>query len=170
MEEFKKPSRKGIPNIVNNSIGVYDIYKFMRKKKWYNIGRPLKEKEYYAIIRGVNLYLADELAKGNMINLPHRMGKFDLRRFKRGASIVNGKLKVTYPVNWGDTLMLWEKDEDARREKILMRYENRWIYYIKYLKRHAVYNNKEFYQFDLNTFIKRNLSENIKQGKLDTQW
>jgi hypothetical protein len=28
---------------VNNSVGVYDIYKAIRKNKWYSIGRPITE-------------------------------------------------------------------------------------------------------------------------------
>jgi hypothetical protein len=39
---------------VNNSLGVYDAYKWIRKNKWFNIGRPLKEHEFYSIIRKVN--------------------------------------------------------------------------------------------------------------------
>jgi hypothetical protein len=44
---------------VTNSIGVYDSYKWIRKNKWYNIPRPLKEGEFYKIVRSINLYLAE---------------------------------------------------------------------------------------------------------------
>ena len=43
---------------ITNSIGVYDLYKLIRKNHWYDIGRPLKEHEFYAIIRKVNSLLA----------------------------------------------------------------------------------------------------------------
>lgn len=55
---------------INNSIGVYQAYKYIRKNKWFNIGRPLTEHEFYVIIRQVNKYLAEELLQGNDIILP----------------------------------------------------------------------------------------------------
>ena len=41
-------------------------------------------------------------------------------------------------------------------------------YYVKYAKSVAKYENKAFYQFVLNAFIKKALKENIKEGKIDT--
>jgi hypothetical protein len=51
-----------------------------------------------------------------------------------------------------------------------LRHENEWVYHIRYNRWRAKYENKSFYRFDLNTFIKRALSRNIKQGKVDTLW
>ena len=59
---------------INNSLGVYDIYKLIRKNKWLNIGRPLTEHEFYSIIRTVNNYLASSFIEGYTIKFPHRMG------------------------------------------------------------------------------------------------
>lgn len=59
---------------VTNSIGVYSAYKFIRKNKWLNIGRPLTEHEFYSIIRTVNNYLASSFIEGYTIKFPHRMG------------------------------------------------------------------------------------------------
>ena len=52
---------------VTNSIGVYSAYKFIRKNKWLNIGRPLTEHEFYSIIRKINDYFADSLLHGEDI-------------------------------------------------------------------------------------------------------
>lgn len=157
---------------VTNSMGVYDFYKAIRKHHWYNIGRPVSEKEFYAIIRGVNDLLAEELKEGRTVTFPIRMGKLELRKHEVGAFISNGRLKITYPPDWSETLKLWYKDEEARRNKTIMRQENQFVYYIKYCTKgnDANYNNKGFYQFTLNTFIKKALSRNIKQGKIDTLW
>ena len=38
---------------VSGSWGIYDAYKLIRKNKWYDIGRPLTEKEFYSIIRQI---------------------------------------------------------------------------------------------------------------------
>jgi hypothetical protein len=66
---------------VSGSLGVYDAYKYIRKNKWFDIGRPLTEHEFYSIIRRVNNYLAEELLKGHDISLPHRMGRLELRKY-----------------------------------------------------------------------------------------
>ena len=62
---------------VRNSWGVYDAYKHIRKKDWYDIGRPLKEHEFYSIVRGVNDLLAEEIVKGNIIKFPHNLWELE---------------------------------------------------------------------------------------------
>lgn len=155
---------------VRNSWGVYDCYKKIRKNKWYDIGRPLKEHEFYSIIREINKLLADELALGREVVLPSRMGKLELRKFERGVSFVNDKLKITYPIDWDKTLRLWYEDGEALRNKTLIRDEDKYAYYIKYNKFDANYENKGFYQFTLNRFAKQALYRNINKGKIDTLW
>lgn len=153
---------------VKGSYGVYDCYKAIRKHNWFNIGRPVTEKEFYAIIRGINNLIAEEIAKGETIVFPEKMGKLELRKYQVGAYIKDGKLKVTYPIDWYATNKLWEKDEEARKNKTLLRHSNQWVYHVKYLITGATFENKTFYLFTLNSFIKQKLSMNIKQNKVDT--
>lgn len=155
---------------VNNSWGVYDSYKYIRKNKWFDIGRPLKEKEFYGIIRGINNLLAEEVAKGREVVFPHRMGKLELRKIQRGVSIVDGKLKNTYPIDWNETVKLWYADEEARNNKTLLRREVDYAYHIKYNKFNADYENQSFYEFALNRFIRQALKNNILKGIIDTLW
>ena len=173
-EEYKSQlaHRKGCLGKVRNSLGVYDIYKKIRKNHWYNIGRPLTEKEFYAIIRGINKLLADEIAMGNTVTFPQKMGRLELRKYPVGVKVKDGKLKITYPVDWNETLKLWYNDAEAERQKILMRNENPYVYFVKYCTEGTKcdYRNKFFYQFAINTFIKKALKRNIKQGKVDTLW
>ena len=86
------------------------------------------------------------------------------------VKIVDGKLKIGYPINWDKTIKLWYKDEEARKNKTLLRYEPKYIYHIKYNKYHAMYENQVFYEFDVNRFIKRALVKSINNGKTDTLW
>lgn len=155
---------------VSNSWGVYDAYKHIRKNGWYNIGRPLKEHEFYSIIRGINNLLAEEIVKGNDIHFPHGMGKLELRKGKREAYLKEGKLVVTYPIDWNKTLKLWYENEEARNKKILIRRETEYVYKVKYNKHAAQYKNQCFYEFDTNRFIKQKLKENIIKGKADSIW
>ena len=166
-ESIKPPRKQGK---VRNSYGVYDAYKHIRKKGWYNIGRPMKEGEFYAIVRSVNNLLAKEIAEGNPITFPSNMGKLEMRKMHRGVSLVNGKLKITYPVDWEETLRLWYEDEEARENKTLLRDETPYLYHIKYCKYSATYQNKCFYEFTMNRKIKIALKDNIKKGAIDTLW
>lgn len=155
---------------IKGCIGVYDIYKHIRKNKWYDIGRPLSEHEFYSIVRGIDNLLAEELSKGNTVTFPYRMGSLELRKSKRGASIKNGKLNITYPINWNATLKLWYKDKEAMQNKVLIRDENNTVYHIRYNKYKAVYNNKVYYQFAVNRAIKQKFKEHIKEGTVDAMF
>ncbi len=173
LEEFKTEvcKKRGDKQFkVRNSFGIYDCYKLIRKNKWYDIGRPVSEHDFYAIVRGINNILADNIANGETVYFPHRMGKLELRKGKRGVKLVDQKLKVTYPINWEETLKLWYEDEEAKKNKILLRDENEYVYKVKYCKQDATYENKIFYYFTLNRFIKQALRDNIEQRKIDALW
>jgi hypothetical protein len=162
--------KKGSKAKVRNSFGVYDIYKLIRKNGWKGIGQPVSEKDFYAIIRGINLLIADNIANGQTVHFPFKMGVLELRKYQTGVSFEDGKLKNRYPIDWYNTLLLWDRDKEAKEKKIRLRHENKWVYHVKYDNWKAGFNNKVFYRFALNTFIKRALSKNIKSGKVDTLW
>lgn len=155
---------------VTNSFGVYDAYKWIRKNKWVGIGRSVTEHDFYAVIRQINKIVAKEIIDGNAFVLPSRMGKLELRKYKRGVSIVDGTLKITYPVDWGKTWRLWYEDEECREKNVLLRDEQKYVYKVYYDKSTANYENKRFYKFTLNRDIKLGLKENIQKGKVDTLW
>lgn len=155
---------------ITNSIGVYDIYKLIRKNRWYDIGRPLKEHEFYAIIRSVNKLLAENVINGETVVFPEQMGKLELRKYPKGVSIVDGKLKNTYPIDWKSTNQLWNEDEEEHKKKTLLRYESPMVYQVRYCKEGATYENKIFYQFRLHRKVRIGLKENIIDGKIDTLW
>ena len=155
---------------ITNSFGVYDCYKLVRKNHWYNIGRPLKEHEFYIIIRSVNKLLADNIVNGEAVVFPASMGKLELRKYPRGVRFVDNKLKNTYPIDWKSTNRLWVEDEEEYRKKTLLRYESPMVYRVRYCKEKATYENKVFYQFRMHSKVRKRLQENIINGKTDTLW
>lgn len=163
---IKKVNDKRIHK-VNNSIGVYSAYKYIRKNKWFNIGRVLTEHEFYSIIRKVNEYLADDLVKGNDIILPHNMGKLELRKYEASIKVVNNKVKTNLPIDWDRTLKLWYEDEESYKNKTLIKVEEKEIFKIYYNKQLAKFNNKSFYEFNINRDLKIRIKQRIKEGKLD---
>ena len=152
---------------VRNSVGVYDIYKSIRKNKWYNIGRPVKEHEFYSVVRQINNHLADVLLSGRDIILPHRLGNIEIRKYDAKMSLVDGKLKTNLPIDWDRTLKLWSEDEESYKERTLVKMEEKEIFKVYYNKSKANYQNKSFYDFECNRDLKRRLKQKIKNGALD---
>ena len=169
-EEFKNSIKKVSSNRihrVNNSVGVYDIYKNIRKNHWYNIGRPLTEKEFYSIIRTFNKHIADELSKGNEFTLPYKMGTLEIRKYSPNITIKDGKLNTPLPIDWDKTLKLWYEDKESYDKKTLVRSDVKEIFRLIYNKSKAEYINKSFYELRFNREIKKKLKYNIKEGLID---
>lgn len=170
MEDFRKKVLKvDCPrnHKIKNSNGVYDAYKYIRKNKWFNIGRPLTEHEFYTIIRQVNNCLADNLINGEDIIFPHRMGMLELRKHNNTIDFCNGKLVTSLPIDWDRTLKLWSEDEEAYKEKTLVKVEDKETFRVIYNKRMANYINKSFYFFEINRDIKKGLKQKIKNKSID---
>lgn len=152
---------------VRNSNGVYDAYKWIRKNKWLDLPRPVTEHEFYTIIRQVNNLLADNILRGEDIVLPHRLGVIELRKYDARITLSNGKVVTNLPVDWDRTLKLWSEDEEAYKERTLIKMEEKEIFSIYYNKTRANYKNKSFYSFQPNRQLKIEIKKRIKAGKLD---
>lgn len=153
---------------VNNSWGVYDAYKYYRKNKPKDKIYILTESQYFAIIRKINLLLAEELSNGNDITLPYHMGTIELRKFNGDIRIdSNGKVKTNFPIDWNKTLELWYEDEEAYKDKTLIRLEEKEIFKLYYNKNSANYENKSFYEFIFNKDLRVRLKQKIKEGVID---
>lgn len=150
---------------IRNSYGVYDYYKFYRKerpedKKWY-----LSEKQYYTILREINKRIAKELSFGGSISFPYNMGKVELIRAKRKDSLVDGKLVTKRPIDWDRTLRLWYEDEEAYKNKTLLRTEYEYADKLLYRKDATQFKFMRYYDFtpcrDLNLKIAENKRNNL---------
>lgn len=170
MDEFRKKVLKvdkPRTHRVRNSNGVYSAYKWIRKNKWLNIGRPVTEHEFYTIVRQVNNLLAENILSGEDIVLPHRLGTIELRKYDTRISICNGKLVTNLPIDWNRTLKLWSEDEKAYKERTLVKMEEKEIFKVYYNRSNANYENKSFYEFEVNRDLKRRLKQRIKSGAID---
>ena len=170
MDEFRRKVLKvdhSRNHKVKNSIGVYDIYKHIRKNKWYDIGQPITEHQFYTIIRQVNNVLADNLLKGNDIVFPNKMGRLEVRKFEPIIRFDDNKLTVRLPIDWDRTLKLWLEDEEAYKERTLVKMEEKEIFKICYNKTRADFPNKGFYQLQINRDLKIALKKKIKLGNFD---
>lgn len=152
----------GVRKKIHDSYGTPDYYRYYRQN-----GGKLNVKQYSGVIQGVNKRLAELFAKGHELKFPCEMGVLQLRKHTVDIKFVDGKLKTTLPINWKETLELWEQDEDAKQRKILIRDEIPFRFRSWYDKFSARYHNKQFFYFTLGRDLKKKLKENIKQGNVD---
>lgn len=170
MDEFRKKVLKvNGPRVhkIKNSFGVYDSYKWLRKNRWPEIGKPVSEHLFYSVIRTVNNHLADLLAAGNDITLPHSMGRIEIRKYEANIKMKDGKVVTNLPIDWDRTLKLWSEDEEAWKERTLVKMEEKEIFKVYYNRGNATYINKSFFDFRTNRELKKKLKYNIKNKLID---
>lgn len=170
MDEFRRKILKvdgPRKHKINNSFGVYNAYKLIRKNKWFDIGRPVSEHDFYSIIRTVNNLLADFLSKGHDINLPCQMGRLEIRKYNAKITLQENKIVTNLPIDWDRTLKLWSEDEEAYKERTLIKMEENEIFKVYYNRGKANYTNKSFFAFDINRELKKKLKKNIKERRID---
>lgn len=156
---------------VRNSLGVYDGYKYYRKNKPDSKKYVLTESQYFAIIRKINLLLVDELLMGNDVRLPKSMGTIEVRKYDRRVRLgKDGKIHTNLPIDWDKTLKLWYEDEEAFKDKTLVRVEENEIFKVYYNRESATYNNKSYYEFLFNKDLKIRLKQRIKEGLIDAPY
>lgn len=170
MDEFRRQLLKvdkPRKHKIRNSLGTYDAYKYIRKNKWFDIGQPVTEHQFYSIIRRMNNLLAEELLNEHDIVLPCKMGIIEVRKYDARISIKDGKIKTNLPIDWDRTLKLWSEDEEAYKERTLIKMEEKEVFKVCYNRIKANYNNKSFYEFVVNRDLKRRLKQRIKRGNFD---
>lgn len=147
---------------ITASLGMREAFRYYTKKS-----KALDEKEFRRVIRYINSLLQESLASGEDINLPCRMGRLELRKFKTSVSFKDGKIITNLPIDWDETLNLWYEDRESFREKRKVRMEVPEVFRVYYKKSTANYNNKSFFTFKVNRDLKQKLKTNIINKKVD---
>lgn len=141
-------SRKGKKNIISPGYGMPDYYNYYKNKYKSDISKNL----YRKIICEFNSEIAKAIILNNFdFEIPYRLGKLSLRKFKPLLKISNNKLINHNPPDFKKTKELWEKDPEARKKKILIRFLNKhtngYLFEIKYYNYKANFKNKSAYTF-----------------------
>lgn len=147
---------------ITASLGMREAFRYYTKKS-----KALDETTYRKVIRYINLILQEQLALGEDINLPCRMGKLELRKFKTRVSFKNGKMITNLPIDWNETLKLWFEDNETFKSKYKVRMEVPEVFRVFYKKSSANFNNKSFFTFRSNRDLKLKLKTNIINKKVD---
>lgn len=152
---------------VTNSYGSKDAFQYYRKIKPQDPKYVLTDCEYLHIVRTINNNLRNLLIEGEDVTLPEKMGRLELRKHSSSIKFVDGKLHTNLPINWDATLKLWYNNSKCKEKKQLVRQETQETFRIHYNRNKANYNNKSFYEFDVNRLIKLGLKKNINLNKID---
>jgi hypothetical protein len=98
--------------------------------------------------------MAEQLISGKDVKFPQRMGQLEVRKYNTYVKYQEGKIKTNRGIDWNATLKLWFEDEDAKKEKLLVKAEDSEVFTILYNRMIANYNNKTLYQFKPNRSLR----------------
>ena len=152
---------------IKGSLGVRDAFKRCRREKWYGSNLVVTEKDFYAIVRGVNDLIAEELLKGKDVKFPQKMGQLEVRKYDTYVKLIEGRVKTNRGVDWKATLKLWYEDEEAKENKTLVKVEDKEVFTIFYNRMIANYPNKTLCQFKANRELALAIRKAGSEGKID---
>jgi len=144
------------------TIGSYNISEFKHNK-------ILKE----CNIEILNLIIKDAFE----FNIPFKQGTLRVKKRKVIPRIDKKTNKPNFKslgVNWGETLKLWSRDEEAKNKKIRVFYSNDHSNNFKYTffwsKKKSRIKNKYYYGFVPARKVKRFLAQCIKNPELNINY
>lgn len=160
-KDFSNAIRKSIGKRKSSkSYGLKDAFHYYMNNSKYRLTRV----EFMKVITTINDLVKEELLKGGSFSFPLNMGTIEIRKTIRTPKLVNGKVKITYPIDWASTLKLWYEDPKAKEAKTLVRLESPIVYQFFYKKERADYYNRMFYRFNVSRGLKQRLKDNINNG------
>ncbi len=152
--------------------GTRTIPKCLKKKSYFHYYRQhrtqeheyvLTECEFYKVVNAVTEEFILDLLTGIDVVLPHKMGTLRIAKYTPKAYIgKDGKLKNSYSIDWDKTIKLWYEDEEAYKNKTLIRILTKNSYVATYVKKDAFYANSYYFELDFNRAFKRRLREYVK--------
>lgn len=151
----------------SHSFGIKAGWRWLKKNKWLSLNQPITELQFGTIIRRVNEYLVEKLLLGGDIIFPYKMGKLSIRKYPVKIEFKNDILKTNLHIDWKRTLNFWHEDEEAFKNKVILRCEDKNLFSIIYLKKYSQLPNKKYYTFVPTRTVKRELSRRANNNELD---
>ena len=154
---------------VKSHYGMTDYYKNYKK----TCKNPVDKKTYNAILTEIFTKMGEHVVNNNYtLRFPYNLGSvMILKRTTTTKFDDEGNIITNRPVNYRATLDLWEANPKAKEDKIRIYHENYhsdgYVFFLKYLKKSAIYRNRYVYNMQFARRIKRQLAQNIFQNKID---
>lgn len=149
--------------------GIKDYYNYFKKN---NKDIDITRGEFNKIITEYNKAICDFIIEDNMIyQIPFVNLQFVIRKDKRKPRLIGSKLVNPTPIDWKTTKDLWARDEDAKKQKLLVRYRNShtsgYVFRIYMKKFRCKTKYSKFMKFRPNRVFQRNLAKRIKDESKD---
>ena len=171
-DDFLKKQKKVFGNRIhkiNKSYNTISGFKYYRSIKPNDKSFIISDKQYLSIIRQMNILMADYLIKNKSVSLPCGFGKLEIIKYETTSWIdKNGKFGTNKTIDIGKTLKLWYDDEDARENKTIVRYDDDFIFRIKYPTWWRKYKYSKYFSFQFNRGLRQKLKLAIQNGDYDT--
>lgn len=152
---------------IRNSYGTIHAYRYYLKQCTKSKTTPIDEKLFRKIINYINSRLVKSLFHGEDIIFPYRLGSLKLRKANPKSYFDKGKLKITYPIDWGSTLKLWNQDEESYKDKVLVRHQDRDVYKLYYSKTSAYFKNMYYITFRPSRSIKSEIRKRVENNDME---
>lgn len=154
--------KEGRIHKTRSDFGIADYHKYYTKK--YN--SEVSRSRYKSIIEDFNDGIKNLIIEESLVyQLPYIGMEIMLKKDKRKPRIVNGKLINNTPPNWKATNELWDRDDEAREKKIVVRYNNHhtsgYVYRIYCKKFKCNLKYRSLYKFKPNRTFARGLGKRL---------
>lgn len=148
---------------IQSDYGMNDYYLFYKNTYDSEITKAVFNK----VVTQFNEKLIDLILNESFeYTLPHLGLSLTIRKDKRSPKLVNGKVVNNAPVDWVLTKKLWANNEEAKQNKVLVRYLNNhtngYVFRIYCKKFGAQLKNRSIYKFKPSRKFQRSLSARIK--------
>jgi hypothetical protein len=148
--------------------GMGDYHRYFKKHH----DRTINRNTFSNVITDFNLALRDLIILENLsYTMPGINFQLVLRKEKRKPKIKDGKLLNNIPVDFQATKALWERDAEAKRKKLLVRYNNshtsHYVFRIYFKKFGAKIKFRSVYKFQVNRDFKRSINTYIRDPELE---
>lgn len=171
--EGKNNSHKKIADFYkyyNKSVDSIIGIKGNKTKGSYNVSTP----KYGSIFKDINSGIMNLILLQNFeFKMPCRLGTIKVIKYKHSLKFKSDGTvdKKSWGVNWKETLLLWERDEESRINKKLVYHlndhTNGFVCKFKWNKRGCNIPNHFYYKFIASREHKRNLNKYLKDKSLN---
>lgn len=145
-----------------------DFFKYYRMKFGQTPGLYIRE--FSNIVSDFFEEIGNELFKPNYrIRLPFGIGDVYLQKHKC-KTIINkdGKTQLYYPIDWYETNKLWQEDEEARKNKTIIRHTNDhtggFVYRIRFKRGNKKDKGNTLMQFIPARSLKYRFADYLKEN------
>lgn len=166
MSEFGDNIRKIRGHRTPSCTGAYSVQDIYWKLKTQKLIGDTDLKTFRKIVRTMGKNIAQLVMDGYVVSLPVQMGSIMISERKRKTKFVNGQVFTDQRIDWNKTVKLWEDDEEARKDKIVVRYTEDKKYTFVHNIGDAKFKNKYFFRLRFNTQMMRKTYGYAKQNNV----